>query len=312
MERRDFLSAVAAAAAGTALGPAMPATAQTGGQLHKRVYGPALSIIGLGGIAVMNVEQPAANDTVAWAVDHGVNYFDVAPSYGNAEERLGPALKPYRDGAFLACKTGKRDAAGAQAELEQSLKTLQTDYFDLYQFHGFTKAEEVDQAMAPGGAMETFMKAREKGQIRRIGFSSHSIDAALKAMDAFHFDSVLFPLNCVCMQTGNFGPQVLERAEQEGTACLALKAMAWTKWAEGEERKYPGTWYRPTDDPELASLALRYTLGLPVTAAVPPGDAGLFKMAVRIAMEYKPLTVDEQQELSRRLQGVEPIFRHEG
>lgn len=313
MERRGFLCSIGGAAAAAAIGAGSQSAgaAQTGEQLERRLYGPALSVIGMGGIVVMNVEQTEADEAVAWAVDHGVNYFDVAPSYGNAEERLGPALEPYRKDAFLACKTVKRDAAGAQTELEQSLKTLRTDYFDLYQFHGFTKPEEVEQALGPGGAIETFMKAREKGLIRHIGFSAHSVAAAEKAMDMFHFDSVLFPFNCVCMLNGNFGPQILNRAIAEGTACLALKAMAWTKWAEGEQRTHPKAWYRPITDPELADLAVRYTLSLPVTAAVPPGDVGSFKLAVQVATGFKPLSEDEERELTRRLQGVEPIFRHE-
>ena len=82
------------------------------------------------------------------AIDRGINYFDVAPSYGNAEEQLGPALRPYRDNVFLACKTGRRDAAGAREEMEQSLRKMQTDHFDLYQLHAITSDEDVAQAFA--------------------------------------------------------------------------------------------------------------------------------------------------------------------
>src|SRR5919112_1846789 len=92
--------------------------------------GAELSIIGFGGVVVTNETQSDANDLVAEAIDCGVNYFDVAPSYGNAEERLGPALEPYRANVFLACKTGKRDRAGAAAELRESLRRLRTDHFD--------------------------------------------------------------------------------------------------------------------------------------------------------------------------------------
>ena len=105
-----------------------------------------------------------ADQYVGEAIDRGINYFDVAPSYGNAEQMLGPALAPYRDGVFLACKTGRRDAAGAQEELENSLRLMQTDHFDLYQLHAITSDEDVQQAFGPGGAMETFLKARDAGQ----------------------------------------------------------------------------------------------------------------------------------------------------
>ena len=150
MRRRDFIATAVAAGAGAAVGRTQTTNGGTG-MLLRRAYrdGTELSIIGFGGIVVSQVEQSEANDIVAWAVERGVSYFDVAPTYGNAQERLGPALKPYRESAFLACKTTKRDAAGAQAELEGSLRLLQTDHFDLYQFHGVSKDEEADQILAP-------------------------------------------------------------------------------------------------------------------------------------------------------------------
>lgn len=144
--------------------------------------GKKLSVIGFGGIMLNNFSQEFANELVSKAWELGVNYYDVAPTYGNAEERLGPALKPYRKNAFLACKTTQREAAGAQKELESSLRLLQTDHFDLYQFHGFTSVEEVEKVFGPGGAMETFEKARKEGKIKNIGFSAHSVDAALLEM----------------------------------------------------------------------------------------------------------------------------------
>ncbi|MHB8971565.1 MAG: aldo/keto reductase [Pirellulaceae bacterium] len=119
---------------------------------------------------------------VAEAVDRGVNYFDVAPYYGNAQERLGPALQSYREKCFLACKTLERDAAGAAKELQRSLKLLKTDYFDLYQLHALMDVDEVEEAFGPGGAMETILKAQQDGKVRYIGFSAHSEEAAHAAM----------------------------------------------------------------------------------------------------------------------------------
>ena len=118
--------------------------------IPQRKYGRTktkLSIIGFGGMVVKDVRPKEAANFVAEAVDRGVNYFDVAPFYGNAEERLGPALQPYREKCFLACKTLERDAAGAAKELKRSLKLLKTDYFDLYQLHALTDVEEVEEAV---------------------------------------------------------------------------------------------------------------------------------------------------------------------
>jgi aryl-alcohol dehydrogenase-like predicted oxidoreductase len=149
----------------------------TGGKIpgqpvKKQQYGRTkekLSIIGFGGMVVKDVSPKEAANFVAEAVDRGVNYFDVAPYYGNAQRRLGPALKPYRHKSFLACKTLERDAAGAAKQLNESLKLLQTDHFDLYQLHALTDVEEVEQAFGPGGAMETILKAQEDGKVRYIG-----------------------------------------------------------------------------------------------------------------------------------------------
>ena len=165
-----------------------------------------------------------------------MNYFDVAPFYGNAQQRLGPALKPYRQKCFLACKTLERDAAGAAKELEHSLKLLKTDHFDLYQLHALTDVEEVEQAFGPGGAMETILKAKQDGKIRYIGFSAHSEEAAHAAMDRFDFDSILFPLSFPIWIKAKFGPSVYKRAKKAGMGILALKAMAHQQWPKGKQR----------------------------------------------------------------------------
>ncbi|MGQ9731900.1 MAG: aldo/keto reductase, partial [Candidatus Zipacnadales bacterium] len=292
MRRRNFISTVVAGSIGAAAA-SIYGQEQPVGNLEKRRYkidGPEISIIGLGGIVVSQLEQNMANDIVAWSVDYGVTYFDVAPTYGNAQERLGPALRPYREQSFLACKTARREAAGAQAELEESLRLLQTDHFDLYQLHGVAKEEDVDTILSPKGALATLVKARDEGKTRYLGFSAHSVSCALRLLETFEFDSVLFPLNCVCMENGNFGPQVIEKAQEKGAAILALKALAWTPLPPGAQKRYPKCWYQPIEDRELARLALNYTLSLPVTAAIPPGDPGLFKMAVELALQYAPIT----------------------
>ena len=280
--------------------------------MDRRVLGKTgqeLSIVGFGGIVVMNVEPAEASRLVAEAIDRGVNYFDVAPSYGNAEERLGPALAPYRDRAFLACKTGKRTKEEAAQELRQSLARMRTDHFDLYQLHALTSMEEMERALGPGGALEAFLEARDAGLIRHIGFSAHSVETALAAMDRFDFDSVLFPTNFVLYYQANFGPQVIERAQQKGVGRLALKAMARTPWAEGQPRTFSKTWYQPVADPEEAALALRFTLSQPITAAIPPGEAALFRLALDVAAQFRPLTPEETAELRRRASELQPIFR---
>jgi aryl-alcohol dehydrogenase-like predicted oxidoreductase len=271
--------------------------------------GDDLSIIGFGGIVVMNVEPAEAAERVAEAVDRGVNYFDVAPSYGNAEERLGPALAPYRDGVFLACKTQKRTKEAAAAELRDSLRRMRTDRFDLYQLHAMTTRDDLETATGPGGALEAFVEARQEGLVRHVGFSAHSVEIALELMDRFPFASVLFPLNWTEYFNAGFGPQVVEKAARLGVGRLALKAMARQKWPEGADRdRWPKCWYEPCADPEEAALALRFTLSQPITAAVPPGEWELFRRALEVGERFMPLADAEREELERRAAGLTPFF----
>jgi len=270
--------------------------------------GEMLSIIGFGGIVAAQVSQRDADDYVAEAIDKGVNYFDVAPTYMDAEERLGPALRGRRSGIFLACKTEKRTKKEARESLERSLKRLETDYFDLFQLHGMGSMEEVEQVFGPDGAMETLIKAQQEGLIKHIGFSAHSEKAAIALMDRYDFTSVLFPLNWVNMFNSGFGKGILKKAEEKGTARLALKAMARTIVKEGDEKKYAKCWYHPIDDKELASLALRYTLSQPITAAIPPGEIELFRWALEAAASFSPITEEETAYLMNKSRDIAPTF----
>ncbi len=282
-------------------------------QIPKRILGKTrekLSILGFGGIMLNDNPQDFADVLVAKAFELGINYFDVAPKYGNAEDRLGPALKPFRKDCFLACKTRQRDAAGAQRDLENSLKKLQSDYFDLYQLHELSSVEEVEQAFGPKGAMETIVKARQAGKIKHIGFSAHHVDAALLAMQKFDFDSILFPLNFACWNAGDFGPQIYREAEQRGMGILALKAMALTTFNDGEELIYKNCWYKPIGNERIMKMALQYTLSKNVTAAIPPGDVSLFLKALEFMADFKPIGENKTRELLKLAKITRPVFIH--
>lgn len=316
MKRRDFLySALSMSAVVHGGAPKLlesTVNSQSDKRIPKRRYknNDMLSLIGFGGILCLNQSPKVCANIVAEAFDKGVNYFDVAPSYGDgeAEQKLGPALKQYRQRSFLACKTMHRDAKGSQLELEQSLRRLGTNHFDLYQFHAVTTLEDVDKIFAAGGALETFCKAREAGKVRYIGFSAHSEEAAFAMMDRFDFDSILFPFNVVCFAQGQFGPRVLQHAREKDVARLALKALAYSPWPSGAMRTHPKCWYQPITDHELARQALRFTLSEDVTAAIPPGDEYLFRLALEVGANFTPITQPERETLIAGTKGVQPLF----
>ena len=315
MKRREFLKTTAIIAPMVTLFPAdLTAINRTSvtGKIEKRSLGRTgemLSIIGFGGIVVKDATPVEASEIVKLAIDAGINYFDVAPSYGDAEEKLGPALEPYRKSVFLACKTGKRTKDEAREELEHSLKNLRTDHFDLYQLHAVTSLEDVKTILGPGGAMETFTEARKEGKIRFLGFSAHSVEAAMALMDGFDFDTILFPVNYTTWHSGNFGPQVLARASGKKMGILALKAMAKGPWPEGADRsKYPKCWYEPLSNREDITMGLRFTLSHPVTAAIPPGEADLFKVALGVSDSLRPLNSEEVQKIKEKALTGNPLF----
>jgi aryl-alcohol dehydrogenase-like predicted oxidoreductase len=317
MKRRDFIRTSVISASALSIFPADLSSITrevVPGLIEKRSLGRTgekLSMIGFGGIVVMDVSPEEAAMQVKKAVDAGINYFDVAPSYGDAEIKLGPALEPYRKDVFLACKTGERKKDGARKELEQSLKNLRTDHFDLYQLHAVTSVEDVHTILGPGGAIETFVEARKEGKVRFLGFSAHSVEAAMALMDGFDFDTILFPVNYVTWSAGNFGPQVLARAKEKEMGILALKSMARGPWQEGADKSdYPKCWYEPLTNIDDIRMALRFTLSHPVTAAIPPGQPVLFNKALSLAQELPPLTREEEKSIKEKAMKGTPLFSY--
>ena len=272
--------------------------------------GESLSVVGFGAIVFVNEGPEFARSTVARAIDAGVNYFDMGPAYGRgeAEERGGPAIEPYRDRIFLAEKTGERTKDEAAAQLRQSLKRMRTDHFDLYQLHGVRAMEDVETIVGPGGALEAFVEARDEGLVRFLGFSAHSEEAALALMDHYEFDTVLFPVNYVIWYQGHFGPAVLDKAQQKGMGILALKALAKRPWPDRENKKWTKAWYSPVDTYEEARTALRWTLSRPVTACVSPSHAELLWWMIDAEKEITPLTPEDEEAVAHSTESIEPIF----
>lgn len=318
INRREFIKQAAAAGLVTTAAGKLAMANESGGKfarIPKRSLGKTgeeLSIIGLGGIVVMNAEQSHADEVVGEAVERGINYFDVAPTYGDAEFKLGPALKPYRKDCFLACKTTQRTKEGAKKELDRSLKRLKTDYFDLYQLHGITDVEkDVKTALADNGAIQTFVEAKKAGIIKHIGFSAHSPEAALYAMENFDFDTVLYPINFATHYQESFDQKVIDTAQKKDMGILALKAMAKQQWPSQEHpdrEKYDKCWYQPVDEEILSRMALYWTLSQPVAAAIPPGEEKLWRMAAEMAPDFRKLTEEQKAKLDFLANDLKPIF----
>lgn len=321
MKRRTFLKRVGGAAGAAALaGPRILAAdlaVEKVGELPRRVLGRTgqkLSVVGFPGLSLVHYEQEKCTRAIHEAFGRGLNYFDVAPAYGNGEceTKLGIGLQGLdRSKYFLACKTKKRDKDGCREQLENSLKLLKTDHFDLYQLHHLVRPGEVDQALGPGGAMETILKAKQEGKIRWIGFSAHTTKAALKALDGFDFDTVMFPINFVEYYTRDFGKQVLARAGEKGAAVLAIKPLSWGTWPAGT-KKTREWWYRTVEEQKDVDLALRFALSQPgVVAGIPPSFLDLLDRMIEAGKAFKPLDESAVGQLKEMAANRESIFLRE-
>jgi len=311
MKRRNFIKI--SSVAGIALQfPEILAMYESKGEIPKRILGKTgenLSIVGFGGIALKNNGQEFANKLIPTAFNAGINYFDVSPRYGDAQERMGPPLKEYRNKVFLACKTKFRDKNGAEEDLHNSLKLLKTDHFDLYQFHSVSNLDEVTQIFGPDGAMETFLKAKKEGKIRHFGFSAHNEQAALRMMEMFEFDSILYPINCACWKNGNFGPMVYENAKKQDIGVLAIKAIAKHR-AKQADRLYPNMFYNPFSEDDEIDNALKFTLSKNLTATVHAGDSVFMKKTLDFVRRHKDIEPPDDIAIRKMLEGVIPVFQN--
>lgn len=273
-----------------------------------RRFGTELSRIAFGGVVVMNEEQADADRFVSEAIDMGVNYFDVAPTYGDAEIKLGNALVGKRDDVFLACKTEDRTKEGAQKLLDASLKNLKTDHFDLYQLHAVYNLEDVETIFGPNGAFEVYSKAKDQGVIDKIGFSAHSTEAALALMEYYEFDSIMFPFNFASMIKIGYGMHVMKKAKEKDMTVLGIKSMAMTNHKPSDSVDHPKAWYHPLEDYDLVKKAVNYSISQGVDIIIPSGSMDYFKWGVQVIEEGLAFSQDDYKQLKDIAFGTVPLF----
>lgn len=319
MKRRTFLAGMGTAVGAGAMGNAAEvASALKAGDMPRRLLGKTgrtLPVVGFPCLALKNGDQKAATEALHRSIDVGVDYFDVAPAYGKdgeCEIKTGEGLKGIaRDKYFLACKTQKDDAKEGRLELERSLKRLNTDHFDLYQLHCLQREDEVKQALGPGGVLEMILKAKEEGKVKHIGFSAHTTEAALAALDGFEFDSCMFPINFVEWYKTGFGREVMERAAAKGTAMISIKPVSRGLWPKDVKKTYDW-WYRPLEDPKEYQLAMDWVLSLPgMVTTLPTSYFDVFERTVVAARKHRPIQDVETAQLQELAANCVPIFKND-
>ncbi len=265
-----------------------------------------------GGAAFWEISQKEADRVMEMVIASGVNHIDVAPSYGQAEQRIGPWMRRERGRFFLGCKTMERTRKGAWAELRKSLKRLQSESFDLYQLHAVTSLEELDAATRPGGALEALVEARQAGLIRYIGITGHGVNAPaiyLEAMRRFDFDSVLFPLNFVQAGNADFyrdSEELIRQCRLKDVGLMVIKSVTRGPW--GDKEKTHTTWYEPFTEMDQIQSAVNFVLSHDVTGICTAGDIHLLPLVLKACENYVPLSVEERNQVIEVGRSYQPLF----
>ncbi len=264
--------------------------------------GQLSTVVAFGTAGIGRVDQGTADAAIQVILDHGVNHFDVAPSYGEAEVRLRPWMPCLREkGIFFGCKTKQRTRADAEAELDRSLERLGTDRLDLYQLHAVGKLRELDECTAAGGALEALIRAREQGIVRWLGITGHTHDAPrthLEALRRFDFDTVMFPLNFVLWSNPQYRRDteaLLDLCRQKDVGVHIIKTIAKDPW--GERPKTHATWYEPFTDQAMIDRAVAFVLSQPVTTLTSAGDVTVMPRVLSAAERFRPLSAEQQASL---------------
>jgi len=265
-----------------------------------------------GAAAFWDVDQSEADQIMELVISHGINHIDVAPSYGQAEVRLGPWLSRERDRFFVGCKTMERSKEGASMEMRQSLDRLHIDHFDLYQIHAVTNLEELDAVTRPGGALEAIIEAREAGLTRSIGITGHGVDAPalfLEAIRRFDFDTVLFPLNFIQYGDSTFrsnAEELIQLCREENVGTMVIKSITKGPW--GKKKKTYNTWYEPFSAVEHIQAAVNFVLSQDVTGLCTAGDTSLLPKVLGACENYQSLNQAEQEKMISGARDYKPLF----
>lgn len=266
----------------------------------------------LGGAAFGKIDQATADVAIKRAIAAGVNHIDIAPSYGNAEERLAPWIARERARFFLGCKTTERARTGAWAELQRSLERLQTDHFDLYQLHAVKTLEELDAVTARDGALEATIAARAQGLTRYIGITGHGLQAPrvfLEALRRFDFDAVLFPINARLYANPEYrrdAEALLRECRARDVGVMAIKAIAKAPW--GDRPRAYTTWYEPFADAAQIQRAVNFALSQDVTGLCTVGDVTILPLFLDACAHFTRLDATEQATLIAEAMQREPLF----
>ncbi len=315
-DRRDFLKTMAAMTAAISVPSLLhgqsAAQDRLGEILPTRLLGKTgqqVTMLGVGGYHIGWTSERDAQEVIETALEGGVRFFDTAEQYGpgTSEERYGKYLTPqYRDLVFLMTKTLARTAKEAQLHLEDSLRRLNTDYLDLWQMHSLTTPADADERLS-NGVLEVLLKAKEKGQVRHIGFTGHQNPFAHRRMleqtqENNPFDTVQMPVNLLDQSYFSFTQEVMPLLLENNIGVLAMKTLADGRFFATKER---ANW--KTDDPVIPNYlsikeALHFVWSLPVSTLITGAEkASYIRKKIDLAKSFVKLSDTERLALIEKV-----------
>ena len=265
-----------------------------------------------GSVSLGRVSQSDADRVLDLLWEFGVNHIDTAPKYGEAELRLGPWMKKYRDQFFLATKTNERTYQDAKDQFQRSLDRLQVDHVDLLQFHNLTDVVEREIIMGPGGALEFLVEARQAGLTRFIGITGHGLDTPKfhrQTLERFGFDSVLLPCNYLLMQDPNYAnefEQLVSYCHERQIAVQTIKSIARGYW--GDKNRSHSTWYEPLSGEAAIGQCVHWVLGIPGIFLNTVGDLQELPKVLKAADGFEKRPTEEEMNAIVEKMNMQTLF----
>ena len=265
-----------------------------------------------GAAALSSVTQEEADRTLELLLRYGINHIDTAASYGEAELRIGPWMRENRNKFFLATKTEKRTYQEAKDELKRSLERLQVKQVDLWQMHFLVDPDDLKTALAPGGALEAFIEAKDKGLVRYLGVTGHGliIPSHLEiCLDNYPFDSILLPYNFIQMQNPTYANEfeaLIKRCKEQNVAVQTIKSISRGPKSDGDQDH--ATWYEPLVDDRAITNAIHWVLGHPDVFLNTVGDIHLLKKVLQAVDTFDSRPPDEMMLADVREFDIRPLF----
>ena len=265
------------------------------------------TVVTFGTAGIGRVEQDVADKAIERIIEHGVNHIDIAPSYGEAMERLAPWIPEIRDKVFLGSKTTIRTKREAWDEVRSIFRRLGVESFDLFQLHAVTTMDDLDLVTAPGGALETLVEMREQGVTKWLGITGHGPEVPRVQMEAlrrFDFDTIMFPWNAALHTNPDYrrdAEALLAEARSRNVGIQIIKSIARGGW--GDHEREHTTWYDSHRDQDDIDRSLWWVLSQGVHTAPSAGDVILLPRVLDAAERFKPLSSERQEEI---VQGQRP------